>query len=232
MTEKVLLMKPPTNFIPISWGYVIATLDQAEIPYDFWDTNHPAQPNEYYLERVLRGEYLAAATGGFVYGTNWFVEATQCLKTLSPQTPVVLGGNITRDVRTELLFQHLQLDFAVIGEAETSFPQLLHAMAAGSGFDQIPGVAFRREDGSLAKNKTVRFNLEDQFWMPSYKRVELQHYLDGYRHHVVPGLGRLMPILTGRGCKGGCSFCSPTVGHFMPRPVEHIMRELEIYEHI
>lgn len=232
MPDKILLMKPPTNFIPISWGYVNATLDLAGIPYDFWDTNCPTHPHEYYLERVHQGEYLAAATGGFVYSINWFVDAAQRLKSLAPRMPVVLGGNITRDVRLELLFQHLQLDFVVIGEAETSFPHLLQALAAGSSFEQVPGLAFRRNDGSVSRNTPVRFDLTEQFWMPSYKRIDLQNYLNGYLHHIVPGLGRLLPVMTGRGCKGGCSFCSPTIGHFKPRPVEHILRELEIYEHI
>ncbi len=232
MPDKVLLIKPPTNYIPISWGYVIATLDHAEIPYDFWDTHRPLQPNEYYFERLRRGEYLAVATGGFVYSTNWFVEVANYIKDIAPQTPFVLGGSITRDVRLELLFQHLKLDFAVIGEAETSFPYLLRALATGSGFEQIPGLAFRGLDGSVVRNKPVRFNLDEQFWIPSYKRIDLQYYLDGYRHHIVPGLGRLMTVLTGRGCKGGCSFCSPTIGHFMPRSVEHILLELEIFQHI
>lgn len=232
MPEKVLLIKPPTNYIPISWGYVIATLEQAAIPYDFWDTNRPTHSHDYYFEKLRRGEYLAVATGGFVYSTNWFVEVTNHLRSLAPRIPIVLGGSITRDVRLELLFQHLQLDFAVIGEAETSFSKLLNAVATDSNLEQIPGVAFCRNDGSVVRNAPVRFNLEDPFWMPSYTQIEMQSYLDEYRHHIVPGLGKIMPVLTGRGCKGGCSFCSPTVGHFMPRPMEHIFRELEIYDHL
>jgi hypothetical protein len=33
-------------------------------------------------------------------------------------------------------------------------------------------------------------------------------------------------MMTGRGCTGGCSFCSPTVGKFMARPYEDTMREI------
>lgn len=232
MPDKVLLVKPPTNYFPISWGYIMASLDQAEIPYDFWDTNRPAQPDEYYFARLREGEYLAAATGGFLFAANWFVDVVRRVKSLAPQLPVVLGGSITKDVRLDLVFQHVKPDFAVIGEAETSFPHLLRALASGSSFEEVPGLAFCREDGSIARNPRVRMDLGAQFWMPSYKRVDFQYYLDGYRHHIVPGLGRIMPLMSGRGCKGGCSFCSPTVGHFTARPVEHILLELEIYEHI
>lgn len=54
--KKVLLIKPPFQFIPI----------------------------EHYTRRLAAGEYLAVGTGGFVYGINWFREMLVRLKSLSP----------------------------------------------------------------------------------------------------------------------------------------------------
>jgi radical SAM superfamily enzyme YgiQ (UPF0313 family) len=225
--KKVLLVKPPFQFIPIGMGYVVACVERAGMSVDFLDTHRPAMPMEHYLRKAAAGEYLAIGTGGFVYGINWFREMLAKLRTLAPRTPLVLGGNITKNVRMDLLLDKLPIDFAVLGEAETAFPQLLRAIEAGAGFESVPGVAFKKPDGSIVRNPAQRLALEQEYFLPSYGALDLQYYIDNYRHHVAPGLGRMMPVLTGRGCKGGCSFCSPSIGRFTPRKIEHVLREIE-----
>ncbi len=225
--KKVLVIKPPFQFIPIGMGYVLSCLERAGIPVDFLDTHRPAMPVDYYMNKVAAEEYLAVGTGGFVYGINWFREILAQLRSLSARTPLILGGNITKNVRMDILLNKLPLDFAVVGEAESSFPQLLQALAAGTSYESIPGVAFKDADGNVVKNAYSRVELSKDDYLPAYEAIDMQYYIDIYRHHVTPGLGRLMPILTGRGCKGGCSFCSPTVGRFMPRRIGPILEEIE-----
>jgi radical SAM superfamily enzyme YgiQ (UPF0313 family) len=225
--KRVLLIKPPFQFIPIGMGYVLSCLQRAGIPVDFLDTHRPAVPIEQYMRKLAAGEYLAVGTGGFVYGINWFREMLTRLRSLSPQTPIVLGGNITKNVRMDLLLDKLPIDFAVVGEAEHCFPTLLRALDAETSYESIPGLAFKSRDGSIVKNPSCRVALDQEDFVPAYEAIDLQYYIDSYRHHVIPGQGRMMPILTGRGCKGGCSFCSPTVGRFMPRRIENILREID-----
>lgn len=225
--KKVLLIKPPFQFIPIGMGYVLSCLERAGIEVDFLDMHRPALPVDHYMDQVAAGEYLAVGTGGFVYGINWFREILAQLRSLSPETPLILGGNITKNAPMELLLNKLPLDFAVVGEAESSFPDLLRALAAGGGHESLAGVAFKDADGTIVKNAYQRVELDKEDFLPAYEAMDLQYYIDIYRHHVTPGLGRMMPVLTGRGCKGGCSFCSPTVGRFMPRRIEPILEEIE-----
>ncbi|HNS20134.1 MAG TPA: radical SAM protein [Sedimentisphaerales bacterium] len=227
--RKVLLIKPPFHFIPIGMGYVLACLERSGIPVDFLDMHKPAGPVEQYMRRLAAGEYMAVGTGGFVYSTNWFRETLIRFRSLCPQTPIILGGNITKNVRMDLLLNHLPIDFAVVGEAESCFPQLLHALAEGTDYRSIPGLAFKDRDGNIVKNPYRRVALDQEDYVPAYEATDLQYYIDSYRHHVVPGLGRMMPVLTGRGCKGGCSFCSPTVGRFLPRRIDNILREIETW---
>ncbi len=229
--KKVLLVKPPFRFIPIGMGYVVACVERAGYGVDFLDTHRPAMPMEHYLRKAADGEYLAIGTGGFVYGINWFREMLTKLRALAPRTPLVLGGNITKNVRMDLLLDKLPIDFAVLGEAETAFPQLLRAIETRTGFESVPGVAFKKPDGSIVRNEAQRLALDQEYFLPSYGALDMQYYIDIYRHHVAPGLGRMMPVLTGRGCKGGCSFCSPSVGRFQPRPIDHVLREIDEWNH-
>ncbi|MEN6336649.1 MAG: radical SAM protein [Phycisphaerales bacterium] len=225
--KKVLLVKPPFEYIPIGMGYVIACVERAGLSVDFLDTSRPAMPMEHYLRKAAAGEYVAIATGGFVYGMNWFHEMLTRLKALAPDTPLVLGGNITKNVRMDLLLDKLPIDFAVVGEAEACFGELLSALDRGTPYESIAGLAFRGRDGQIVKNSPCRVALDQEDFVPSYESIDLQYYIDSYRHHAVPGLGRMMPVLSGRGCKGGCSFCSPTVGRYMPRKVGNILAEIE-----
>jgi radical SAM superfamily enzyme YgiQ (UPF0313 family) len=227
--KRFLLIKPPFQFIPIGMGYVLSCLHRVGVSVDFLDMNHPNAPVDRYLRQLAMGDYMAVGTGGFVYGTNWFREMLAHLRSLSPQTPIILGGNITRNVRMDLLLEKLPVDFAVVGEAESSLPHLLGALEDGRMPEAVPGVAFRSSDGQIVRNAPRRLSLQDEDFLPAYDRVDLQYYIDSYRHHVVPGLGRMMPVLTGRGCKGGCSFCSPTVGRFMPRKIDSILHEIELW---
>lgn len=225
--KKVLLIKPPFQFIPIGMGYVLSCLERAGIPVDFLDMHRPAMPVDYYMNKVAAEEYLAVGTGGFVYGINWFREILAQLRSLSARTPLILGGNITKNMRMDILLDKLPVDFAVVGEAESSFPHLLQALDAGTSYESIPGVAFKGQDGQVVKNPYRRIELDKEDFLPAYEAIDLQYYIDIYRHHVTPGLGRMMPVLSGRGCKGGCSFCSPTVGRFMPRRIGPILEEIE-----
>jgi len=227
--KKVLLIKPPFKFIPIGMGYVLSSIKRAGIPFDFLDMSRPAMPVDYYMNQVSAGEYLAVGTGGFVYGINWFREILAQLRSLSASTPLILGGNITKNARLDILLNKLPLDFAIVGEAEPSFPLLLQALHEGTGYESIPGVAFKGPDGEVVKTPPRRVDLDTEDYLPAYETIDMQYYIDSGRHHIVTGLGRMMPVLTGRGCKGGCSFCSPTVGRFQARQIGPIIEEIELW---
>lgn len=228
--KKTLVIKPPHSFVPIGIGYVLASLVRDGVPFDFYDMLRPEHPESYYFDRIAAGEYLAVATGGFVYSMNIFRDLMVRAKKLSPNTPFILGGNVTRNVKPEILFNHLPLDYTIVGEAENSFPLLLKALDAGSdNLSAIPNIVYRRPvTNRLVRNPIERVKLDGDFFMPAYEFIDMQFYVENYRHHIVPGLGRMMPVLTGRGCTGGCSFCSPTVGRFSPRKLEHILEEVRI----
>ena len=227
--KKILIIKPPYNFVPLGIGYVLSCLERANIPFDFWDTLRPENPEEYYLDKIENNEYLAVATGGYVYNLNFFIEISEKSESLSPDTPFILGGNITRNVKIDILFGAVKADYIYKGEVEVSFPELVKHLATGTpSLEDIPGVCYKNDQsGEIKKNPGGRVDLSADFLMPAYHLMDIPFYIDTFKHHIFHKASRMMFTMTGRGCTGGCSFCSPTVGKFMARPYEDTMREIE-----
>ena len=214
--------------MPLGIGYVLSVIEQCGIDVDFWDTYRPEYPKEYYFNRLKNGDYFACATGGFVYNIRFFVEIVKACKQVAPDVPFVLGGNITRNMKDELLFEYVNPDYLYHGEVEASFAEMLAYLAVGAPrLSDISGVSYLDPEGRIVKSPQKRVDLNSRFIMPNYELVDVPYYINSFKHHIYHTLGPTMFMLTGRGCTGGCSFCSPTVGKFQPNPTENTLNELD-----
>jgi radical SAM superfamily enzyme YgiQ (UPF0313 family) len=223
--KKLLLIKKNYSFFPIGIAHVISALRHYGIEYDFVDLSRETIN---WTERLYNGEYFAVGTGGLYADFNFLTEFVDALKQISPTTPFILGGHITSDLNHDIIFSKIPLDYAVVGEAEESLPALLIHLQKHEGPQapiEIPGIIYRDIDGLpqfTGSGKTIdikRVNVH-----PTWDDIDVEYYisvgLPGYEKM------RAMPVLTGRGCTGHCTFCSPTNGRYRVRSVEHVMEEL------
>src|SRR6185503_4951673 len=92
-------------------------------------------------------------------------------------------------------------DFIVRGEGEATLDELLEAVDAGGGYEQIRGLTFRTPAGFQANaDRPVRRLQEGNLRLPNRDA----RVLDGYTF-----LGRKIDVIeTSRGCTFDCSFCS------------------------
>lgn len=222
-SRKVLLIKPEYGFFPIGLAYVMAEMERNSIPFDFVDSAFQKTNYEILLRQ---NRYLAVATGGLVGDFPFFLELSKQIKKFGNDIPFILGGNIAQCVEPDILFNRLGIDYAVLGEAETAFTGLLHRLEGGEGFfDDLPGVMFQeKKTGSIQRKAPIRLNLDYDDIEPAWHRINMKHYMPSY-HHCFPGR-TFFPIMTGRGCTGHCSFCSPTLGRFRARKIDNILKEM------
>lgn len=131
------------------------------------------------------------------------------LKTLAPGIRVVLGGANCDGPQGEALHRNFPaVDFVVRGEGEQAFPQLLQAIEDGRGFDRIPGLCWRADDGSPVANREARTPLPaGKIPVPDYDQ-----WADAVERS--PIRSEIRPVLvmeTARGCWWGevhqCTFC-------------------------
>lgn len=210
----------------MGFAYVLACLDRWEIPFDFVDTTLPFQDYRRYLKK---NDYLAVASGGLIGQYRFFSDIAENVRKINPDLPIILGGNITKDIRYEFLFDKIGIDFGVVGEAETSLPYLVNAIAQGQNdFNTVPGLLYKdKVTSKIIRNMPQRLDLEKENILPAWQYFDADYYFSKQYLLQFFGYRSCMPVVSGRGCVGQCSFCSPTIGSFRMRPVKHVIKEIE-----
>lgn len=139
-----------------------------------------------------------------------------------PEAVIVAGGPNASYMPERFLRLYPALDAVVVGEGETTFPDLVDAVAGGRGLEGIPGVVFRR-DGKVIANpaRPVMPSLDDNP-LPALDLVPLATYVNRGERYIIETI---------RGCKFKCQFCASALpgsfGHERFRPIDHVMVELE-----
>lgn len=225
VSGKVLVVKPDDNgFYPVGFSYLLGAWDEVGIRYDYVDMF--LYPDTDIEDLLRRNEYLAVCTGGLLGSLTFLQTLFARVKKTKPDLPCVLGGNVTTDFPTALLFSQTEADYLVFGEGEITGTLLLsHIQQHGAAPTDLLGVAYRSTatpEGFIRNRHRPPLDLAAHNWQPTWKFLEVDRYAQ--RPHCTL---RLFPVLTGRGCKGRCSFCSPTNGAYRGRPLDHVFQEIE-----
>jgi radical SAM superfamily enzyme YgiQ (UPF0313 family) len=124
------------------------------------------------------------------------IELTRALK---PDAKIVVGG-YDPSLAPEA-YQEMAVDYIVRGEGEVTFRELLRALEAGGGCENIAGLSHRAGDHWLHSPARPVHRLEDgEIRLPN----RAARVLHGYTL-----LGRQVDVVeTSRGCTYDCSFCS------------------------
>ncbi len=142
-----------------------------------------------------------------------------CARLKKEGVPTVLGGPHVTFLPDEGLKYS---DYVVCGEGEKSVLPLARAVKNGKGFEEVPGLVYRK-NGRTVKNPPAPLVCDlDENPHPDFGLVK------GW-----PGkglIGKVVPVQTSRGCPFGCSFCSVT-GMFGRkirfRSVDNVIAELK-----
>ncbi len=154
------------------------------------------------------------------------METCSRVRTLFPGVPIVWGGYFP-SIYTDAALNSRYVDFAVRGQGEGTFLELLDALRGKGSLESIRGLSFKESSGKHRHNPERRMKGPDAFpWYP---------------YHRVPADRYLLPSFFGRrtaahhasiGCPYQCSFCGvvPVYGNRemmeSPARTEAILRHL------
>lgn len=114
------------------------------------------------------------------------------------EATVVIGGPAV-GVMPEPLLRNTRADYAVIGDGEAIFPELLWQMERGGDPDQTPGVAYV-EDGRYVRRPAEPRPLGGECLFPDFTR-----WLEAGRYQAQMASA---PLQTKRGCPHECVYCT------------------------
>lgn len=175
---------------------------------------------------LKRNNYFAVASGGLIGFYRFFQQLVNIVRKYDSNLPFILGGNITKDADDDFLFNKIGIDFGVLGEAETAFPGLINAILGNDNFSKLPGIIYKGTDGNVLRNSPLRLDMKETNILPAWDKFDVKYYI---KVGSLPFFGhdiKYMPVLSGRGCIGRCSFCSPTIGGFRSRPIKDVIYEI------
>ncbi len=152
-----------------------------------------------------------------------FCRLAQALREGGYQGHIIAGGHFASFNCEHLLQDFPAFDSVALGEGEEIICALADRIA---DISQIPGLCFRRLDGSVAVNPSAG-NPDNLDALPFPKRTTFHSYFDK----------PIANLLTSRGCWRDCAFCSINAWYkkgggkkFRIRSVENIIREMrELY---
>lgn len=135
--------------------------------------------------------------------------------------PIVVGGAHVSTIGKRIL-EDTSADFAIKGEGEETFSELIEALNRKEDYEGISGLMWRN-NGAIVENADRPFNSNlDNLPFPDYSQFELDKYICSQ--------DKLLPLITSRGCPYNCVYCSVKMcmgNHFRARSAENVFKEIE-----
>lgn len=197
---------------PYPLTLITAFLDRSRYELKVVDANlDDTSPEEFaQMVRDWKPDLVGLSILANEYGVTGHIGA-RAAKSVSRNIVTVLGG-VYPTTRPEDVMRDADVDYAVLGEGEYVFPQLLEFIE-GCGDLPEEGIAYRKNGHSvILPQKNFIQNL-DQLPFPDNDLIPFERYAFESFKHVVDG-PRALPyskINTSRGCPIGCTFCQVEV---------------------
>lgn len=159
------------------------------------------------------------------------VNICEIVKMVDRRIITVLGGPHAGANGNEILTKSSACDFAIIGEGELSFKNLLSVLKNGRcDYSSVDGLAYRTNDRIMINAKSQYITDLDSLPMPARHLLNMGKYLEMAVAHSTFKNKPFTPVLSSRGCPAKCTFCA-IANHWgkvqRKRGAKHVLDEIE-----
>ena len=202
-------------------AYLISVLKQNGInDIDIFDQGLE-QSDSVLTEKITKFKPDLIAMTTFSYCYDYAAELVSKIKEYT-SIPLILGGPHVSAVGKEILIK-TQADFAMKGEAETSFINFISQLNGSKNYSNVGNLIWHDKAGNIVENEAESLITDlDIIPFPSFESFNFEQY--SYF------AAKTMPIITSRGCPHGCNYCSVKLSMgrgFRPRSPENVVEELK-----
>lgn len=231
---RILLTRPnsgiPVAPLPVGLMYLASAMREKGHTVRIYDGREREATREDYLREF--NEFQPQLVGITAFTIEWsaFHALAALAKEWNPNTKVVAGGPHVSAYKQGVL-KDANIDHALVGQAEITFPKLVAAYEAGEEPGEIGGLCWR-ENGERRYNAKweIHDNL-DQLPFPAYDLVDVDRYTNrthGSTQNRLQVRKKAFPIFTSRGCPYACDFCHNIFGRKLyKRSMASVMHEID-----
>ena len=194
--------RPKNRRFPLSVLSLAAVMEGRE-DYVIIDGNVDPDPGAT-LDRVMRETPAELLAVSVMPGPQMAAAIPQCreFRRKYPSVPVVWGGYFP-SLYPEAVLNAGYVDFAVIGQGEDTFVELVEALRGGGDVSGVQGLAYSGAAGECVRNGERPFRSPNDFPHLPYHRVEAAKYI------LPTFLGSRTAVHQASvGCPYQCSFCA------------------------
>jgi radical SAM superfamily enzyme YgiQ (UPF0313 family) len=150
------------------------------------------------------------------------------IKRISPEIAVVAGGPYPT-VTPEVVISDRNINYAVIGEGEDVFLELVESITSGKNLENISGIAYLK-GGKPVVNKRREFIFDlDKLPFPAWELIDIKKYSQSNNMLGMLAEETYAPIFTSRGCPYQCIYCHNIFGkQFRVRSAENVWQEMKL----
>ena len=144
------------------------------------------------------------------------IDVFRLIRSIKPNTPVCLGGAYVTTIMEEI-FEDTPADFAVYGEGEITFSQLLSHLKGNVPIEQINGIMYKKGEVVITNPPREQIQDLDSIPYPAYELFKMERY-------------PMHRIVTSRGCPYTCVFCNSSsiwLGKWRKREPKKVVEEIE-----
>lgn len=232
MPKKVVLTFPilregtnDTNFMegrfPHSLLYLARNIPEYDV--EIFDQRNPAFDWDAYLKSVDE-----AMCVGFTVLTGYQIHSAlkicRKIRAHNPTVPIVWGGwHASLDPKGTM--EDPVIDYAVLGQGEAPFRELLQHFEGKFDIDKIEGLAYRKEDGEVVIRPPRKIANSSDFPEVNYGLIDCSKYF--YKTDYAE---RAIGLFATHGCPYECGFCSIYMVYkrrWFAKDIGHIIREIK-----
>jgi radical SAM superfamily enzyme YgiQ (UPF0313 family) len=224
---KILLVEPPKSPVTIG-GEDIFLFEPLALEYVAAGVagDHDVRILDMRLDKRIRStlEAFVPDIVGFTAYTvhvNTVRQLARDIKLWNGNALTVVGGHHATVAPADFLVP--EIDLVVTGEGIEPFREIVQRHKSGQGFEGIPGLVVRPEQGGAVLDTGSKIDLDAApFPMRSLTAQYRQHY---YCEWMKP----LASVRTSKGCPFRCNFCAEwktAHGRYLQRSPEQIVEEL------
>jgi anaerobic magnesium-protoporphyrin IX monomethyl ester cyclase len=149
------------------------------------------------------------------------LEVAQIVKKVLPECSLVMGGHHPT-VMPEKVMECEHVDYVLRGEGELSFPIFVKTLKEKKNLEKVPGIVFRKHDGSLFISSSAIVEDPIQFPIPAMDMIKSTYYQRNKKPATV--------VVSSRGCPLKCTYCcladSPIT--YRRRKVSSVLDEIDV----